>query len=402
MKLIVVVFISYIFALYCLMSQVDAQEVVKVYYNSNDPPKPGQKSLIIIFDGTVSMTEDLEQLRIAARDIINDFSNRKENSIYNYILVVFRDPDNEDAINTRNPKDIIDLLDKIVLDSSNNMDCPELAISGLNAGLKYALPYSYAYVFTDATAKDYHLANVTQQLIQSTQTTVNFLTTGNCNEPSHVGYKVYGEIAGTQGQVFNVPRNEISKVISNLKVQLDQKFANMKSINVGKAGKRKIPFFVDSTMSDIRISLSGSSPKMIIQDPNSEYVTVKDLILSDMEFVHIENPLPGKWTLTATSSSDFSVRMGAISTVRFDFGFSLQNPLKASETLFQPLKGQKNILSIFISNPELLKSLTSVTLISNENNGNSSRKRREITENTLELTKITDNIYVTQAFDIPD
>ena len=412
MKLIGFIFVLYIFAMFCLNCQVNTQHnstgsagtnnITKVYYNSNEPPKPGQKSLLIVFDGTLSMTKDLEQLRIAAREIINDFSNRKDNSIYNYVLVVFRDPDIEDAINTRNPNDIMILLDQLVLDSSKNTDCPEPAVSGLNKALKYALRYSYAYVFTDATAKDYHLANITEQLIQSTQTTVNFLTTDSCNEPSHIRYKIYGEIAGKNGQVFNVPRNELSRVVSNMKVQLDQKFSSMNSINVGKAGKIKIPFFVDSTMSDVRISLSGSSPKMIIQDPNSEYVTVKDLVLSNLEFVHIENPLPGKWQLTATSASDFSVRMGAISTVRFDFGFSLERPSKASETLFQPLKGQKNILSIFVSNPELLKSLTSVTIISNEDKGISSRKRREARENTLELTKISDNIYVTQAFEFPD
>ena len=51
-----------------------------------------QKSFLIIFDGTRSMGTDLAQLKSAAEEIINDFSKRENNQIFNYILVVFRDP----------------------------------------------------------------------------------------------------------------------------------------------------------------------------------------------------------------------------------------------------------------------------------------------------------------------
>lgn len=38
------------------------------------------------------MDPDLEQLRLAAKKIVNSMSKLKNNPIYNYILVVFRDP----------------------------------------------------------------------------------------------------------------------------------------------------------------------------------------------------------------------------------------------------------------------------------------------------------------------
>ena len=409
MNLIEISFVLYIFAIHCLNCQVNTQHnstgsagtnnITKVYYNTNEPPKPGQKSLLIVFDGTVSMTEDLKQVRIAAREIINFFAKRPENSIYNYVLVVFRDPNIEDAINTKNPNDIIVLLDELVLDSLENPDCPELTLGGLNKALKYALPLSYAFVFTDATAKDYHLANISEQLIQSTQTTVNFLTTDNCNEPNHTRSLVFRDLAGVQGQVFMVPRKELSNVVSNLKVQLEKMFAKVKAIDVGKPGTRDQPFFVDSTMTNIRISLTGKTPKIIIQDPNKSFVTTQDLSLDNLKFVEIKNPLPGKWQLTASSESNFSLRVGAISTVRFDFGFSQNIPSKAAETLFQPLKGQKNILSIFASNPELLKSLTSVTILSNDAK---KRRKRQIEDKTIQLKKITDAIYITEPYEFPD
>jgi hypothetical protein len=59
---------------------------------AGNSPRHDQKSLLIIFDATASMGDDLAQLRAAALDIINDFSSRADNPIYNYVLVVFRDP----------------------------------------------------------------------------------------------------------------------------------------------------------------------------------------------------------------------------------------------------------------------------------------------------------------------
>lgn len=57
-----------------------------------DRPRPDQKSLLIVFDATGSMHDDLEQLRVGAQEIINEFSAREDNPIYNYVLVVYRDP----------------------------------------------------------------------------------------------------------------------------------------------------------------------------------------------------------------------------------------------------------------------------------------------------------------------
>lgn len=52
---------------------------------------PKQKSLIIVFDGTGSMSGDLKQLQQATAEIITYFASQKSNPIYNYVLVVFKD-----------------------------------------------------------------------------------------------------------------------------------------------------------------------------------------------------------------------------------------------------------------------------------------------------------------------
>lgn len=69
----------------------DNQKELKVF-GANSLPKSNQKSLVFIFDGTGSMEKDLEQLLTAAKQIVNELSLREVNPIFNYILVIFRDP----------------------------------------------------------------------------------------------------------------------------------------------------------------------------------------------------------------------------------------------------------------------------------------------------------------------
>lgn len=57
-----------------------------------DRPRPDQKSLLIVFDATGSMHDDLEGLRAGAQEIVTELSARHDNPIYNYVLVVYRDP----------------------------------------------------------------------------------------------------------------------------------------------------------------------------------------------------------------------------------------------------------------------------------------------------------------------
>lgn len=57
-----------------------------------DRPRHDQKSLLIVFDATGSMHDDLEQLRSGAQEIVTELSARDDNPIYNYVLVVYRDP----------------------------------------------------------------------------------------------------------------------------------------------------------------------------------------------------------------------------------------------------------------------------------------------------------------------
>lgn len=51
-----------------------------------------KKSLIVVFDGTNSMVNDLIQMQAAVREIVQNLSVGENKSIKNYVLTVFRDP----------------------------------------------------------------------------------------------------------------------------------------------------------------------------------------------------------------------------------------------------------------------------------------------------------------------
>lgn len=53
--------------------------------------RPDQKSLLIIFDATGSMTTNLAQVKVSAQQIVVELAEHAENPIYNYVLSVFRD-----------------------------------------------------------------------------------------------------------------------------------------------------------------------------------------------------------------------------------------------------------------------------------------------------------------------
>lgn len=50
------------------------------------------RSLLIVFDTTASMRDDLQELRQGAAYIVNELKKKEKNPIYNFIFVPFHDP----------------------------------------------------------------------------------------------------------------------------------------------------------------------------------------------------------------------------------------------------------------------------------------------------------------------
>lgn len=130
-------------------------------------------SLVIVFDSTGSMRPYLDQLIQAAKKIVEKFANSENYAIYNYILVPYNDPMPIEPYKlvTLNFTEMLNALNDLEIGGGG--DCAETPLSGIKLALKYALPKSNVYIFSDATAKDYKLEDDVIDAIQMKQIVVN-------------------------------------------------------------------------------------------------------------------------------------------------------------------------------------------------------------------------------------
>lgn len=171
-------FISAIFLLHLFGANGDG-EVVESTSGGDDADSlapPGMSSLTFVFDRTGSMNDDLMQVRQGAAGIFETVMKQRKKHIYNYVLVLFHDPEVDPPFITTDPERFQQEL--ALVNVQGGGDCPEMTLSGIKKALEVSLPGSYVYVFTDARSKDYHLEDAVINLIQERQSSVVFVMTG--------------------------------------------------------------------------------------------------------------------------------------------------------------------------------------------------------------------------------
>lgn len=253
-------------------------------------------------------------------------------------------------------------------------------------------------MFSDATAKDLHFYGEVLGLIQRKQVTINFLLTGDCDDPTGPGYQAYVKLSrASNGQVYDMNKSNVKDVLLAIRHTVNYNYAALKSVDAESAGTTNTKLTIDKSISELSVSLSGKNPQLTIKDPRNETVTSgEELSLKNLKLVKIKDPIDGLWNVESIAESSYSVRLGAISEMKFEFGFSISEPKKKSETSFQPLINEKNVLSIFVSDPTIIKTLSDVTVILIPSNEHESSHHFKIP-----LKKIEGSIYSTKAFDVP-
>jgi von Willebrand factor A domain-containing protein 7 len=300
--------------------------------------------------------------------------------------------DVEPILNTGNPTEMLQKLNSTVV--SGGGDCPELALTGIKNALKHAMSNSVGFVFSDASAKDFNLESEIMPILQKRQITLNFFLTGTCKGKWDPGYKVYENLAlRSGGQVFDMKRSNVRDVLNALKHTTDPNFVPLAIYISENAGKITKPLEVDQSINKIWVSVSGKNPKLIVRDPDNQVLNLGcKLLLENLNMGCITDPKDGKFAVEASADSKFSVSFNALSDLKFDFGFTLRQVLKKSETNIQPLVRVKNVLSIFPSQPDLVETLVVARILTIDTD-------REFNCN---LRKLMPNLYNTEPFDIPN
>lgn len=264
--------------------------------------------------------------------------------------------------------------------------------------MKFALPNSLAFVFTDASARDFHLYEAILPTIQKKQVKVSFLITGSCNNTdghNESMYQVYHKLAAaSEGQVFELSPDIVKEVLISISQALDPKFESLSSVSYDSAGATSTKIQVDQGFSTVSVNVAGENATLSVRDENNETISSKTSFSSpNIKFMTFEAKNPS-YTIDASAQSGYTIHVGGMSDLKFKFGFSRDIPSDQSGTAVQPLVGFENVLSIFISDPKLVKCLTRATLIP-------ASTTDSFEDIELKLKKIKNDFFATNSTSIP-
>ncbi|CAF2244305.1 unnamed protein product [Rotaria magnacalcarata] len=329
-------------------------------------PSVGTSSVTFVFDVTGSMHDDLLQVIQGATHIYNA-TLRRENSIYDYILIPFADPDVGPILKTRDSNRFQRGLQDLIVQGGG--DCPEMTITAIKLALEQSLPNSFIYVFTDARSKDYSLGDTVLKLIQEKQSQVVFVMTGDCGDQDHIGYQIFHKIAATSsGQVFTLHKQQVSEILNFVQHSIQTRKVNLLVVDKIQRNKQTYTLVVDSKLLEFTVSVSGANPQVALIDPSNKTLNqhvwfTRTLRLKEVYILNIKHPTIGEWKIQVISSSAHSIRITGLSRLTFRYGFSANVITDLARTRRQPIQGCLTYITIEINSPDSIRNAEQIELL---------------------------------------
>ncbi|XP_026093212.1 von Willebrand factor A domain-containing protein 7-like [Carassius auratus] len=300
--------------------------------------------LCFAIDTTGSMGDDIDEVQRVTFDI----TDRMRDTVSEYILVPFNDPDFGPLIRTTDPDEF--KLQINALQPHDGGDAPELCLSGLRLALTGSPPQTKIFVFTDADAKDKELKSTVLALIESTKSVVNFMLTNgfaarrrrsvDLNQGQYQNYstrisnplnQVYEDLAlASGGQAIEVTKATLPHAT---RIIVDASTSSLVTVfqavrNPGK--EESFSFIVDDSLQNMTIYITGTSLVFTITSPSGDSQTNEELNGTLGLVEHVGNfytvrlsilDQVGLWNINIASLQPYTIKVLGQSDIDFLFNF---------------------------------------------------------------------------------
>ncbi|XP_069503271.1 uromodulin isoform X2 [Ambystoma mexicanum] len=272
-------------------------------------------SLTYLVDTTGSMTDDLQQLKIANDWLLDRVSARFPCGVRKYTMVEFNDPGVGPSYSTNSKTQFAAFFKNLT--ATGGDDCPELAMKGLKLALETSPPNSFILVLTDASAKDYNdaiLLNDIYSLISTKKSQVSFLITGLCGGLNDPQFLIYRNISVRSfGHVFQVTLADLGKVFYYLDLTLSRPINSSTPLFSGDSdiiGTYSRSFQVLRPYTALILTTDGVITSVKLVSPNAREAEVKKIISESWGLMYqVKNPALGTWSLNITATNGHGVRV---------------------------------------------------------------------------------------------
>jgi len=307
--------------------------------------------IAFVVDTTSSMGPIIEGIKGSIRKIIEETKN-SEIRPARYILVLYKDPKQDQALITGKPDDVLDALGKATAEGGG--DCQEPTFDSILTALMLVAPGSSVYAFTDASAKDSVIETRVRAQARKKLVTVHINNSGSCS-PTDRAYFTLTSSTGGQLYVWNKKDQGDADVTA----ETERYFASVKPELSGDAEPllmvedkatsstrvHQVP--VDNTVSELTwsVAFAEKGGLVVVKDPtgrvvrngypNSEFTT-----LSQSTIIHINDPKQGTWTLEIRTAS-------TTSTPRYSAFVKGKSPLSFATFEFVEMGGRPEHQGLF-------------------------------------------------------
>ncbi|XP_045539391.1 hemicentin-2-like [Papilio machaon] len=339
------------------------------------------------------MSRDIKNVLKSADGLFDAIVNSNKSEIENFVMVTFNDPDVELRIITDKRDEFKTSLRS--LRASGGGDCPEMAMSGIELGLKKGRPYSYLFVFTDATAKDVDKFERVRNLALELNTKIIFLVTKwPCPNQVNIDFSPYEKLAhDTGGEFFFMQKENIPEIMKYVMKLVDSRKVEILKKQFNASDDKTVVVPLDPSIDNVLMSVTGGESTVDVKDKDNTTVATEEITkIKDTTVVSWNNTNPGDYTVEINSTTNTLLTIHGTTKVTFSYGFSVTKPNYFNETTNRPVADQKSYILIKLNTDGEKLNLQRLQVVN---------LKDDILLDELKFVAQEDHYYITEPINFP-